>query len=70
MGPVVTREALERIVGYIDARACAKARTLVTDGRGLKVPGHEDGFFLGGTLFDHVTPDDDASTRRRSSARC
>jgi hypothetical protein len=43
--------------------------TLVVDGRGLKVPGHEEGFFTGGTLFDHVTPRC-ASTRKRFSARC
>ncbi|SDD17565.1 CoA-acylating methylmalonate-semialdehyde dehydrogenase [Paraburkholderia lycopersici] len=56
MGPVVTRQALERIEGYIAAGA-EEGATLVVDGRGLKVPGFEDGFFTGGTLFDHVTPD-------------
>jgi malonate-semialdehyde dehydrogenase (acetylating) / methylmalonate-semialdehyde dehydrogenase len=56
MGPVVTRAALERISGHIDAGVRAGAR-LVVDGRGLKVPGYEGGFFLGGTLFDHVRPD-------------
>jgi malonate-semialdehyde dehydrogenase (acetylating) / methylmalonate-semialdehyde dehydrogenase len=55
MGPVVTRQALERISSYIDAGVREGAQ-LVTDGRGLKVPGHESGFFLGGTLFDHVQP--------------
>jgi malonate-semialdehyde dehydrogenase (acetylating) / methylmalonate-semialdehyde dehydrogenase len=55
MGPVVTRDALTRIVGYIDA-GVGEGATLVTDGRAIKVPGHEGGFFLGGTLFDHVTP--------------
>ncbi|MFX1733745.1 CoA-acylating methylmalonate-semialdehyde dehydrogenase [Paraburkholderia sp. A1RI_3L] len=55
MGPVVTREALQRIEGYIGLGVEEGAK-LVVDGRGLKVPGHEDGFFTGGTLFDHVTP--------------
>jgi len=53
MGPVVTRQALERIAGYIDIGVREGAQ-LVTDGRSLKVPGYEGGFFLGGTLFDHV----------------
>ena len=55
MGPIVTREALARIEGYIDV-GVAEGAELVVDGRGVKVPGHEDGFFTGGTLFDHVTP--------------
>ncbi len=56
MGPIVTRAALERITGYIEEGIRAGAR-LVVDGRGHRVPGHEGGFWLGGTLFDHVTPD-------------
>ncbi len=56
MGPLVTRQHVERIRGYIDAGITEGAR-LVVDGRGLSVPGHEKGFFLGGTLFDHVTRD-------------
>jgi malonate-semialdehyde dehydrogenase (acetylating)/methylmalonate-semialdehyde dehydrogenase len=55
MGPVVTREALQRIEGYIDV-GVGEGASLVVDGRGLRVPGYEDGFFTGGTLFDHVTP--------------
>jgi malonate-semialdehyde dehydrogenase (acetylating)/methylmalonate-semialdehyde dehydrogenase len=55
MGPVVTREALERIHGYIEAGVREGARLLV-DGRGLEVPGRASGFFVGGTLFDHVQP--------------
>jgi len=55
MGPVVTREALERIEGYI-ALGVQEGATLLVDGRGCKVSGHERGFFTGGTLFDHVTP--------------
>ncbi|WP_321889522.1 CoA-acylating methylmalonate-semialdehyde dehydrogenase [Paraburkholderia bannensis] len=56
MGPIVTRQALERIEGYI-ASGVEEGATLVVDGRGLKVPGHEEGFFTGGTLFDNVTPE-------------
>ncbi|HET7865890.1 MAG TPA: CoA-acylating methylmalonate-semialdehyde dehydrogenase, partial [Burkholderiaceae bacterium] len=55
MGPIVTRQALERIEGYI-ALGVQEGATLVVDGRGHKVPGLEGGFFTGGTLIDHVTP--------------
>ncbi len=55
MGPVVTREALERIESCIDVGVREGAQ-LVVDGRQLKVAGHEKGFFTGGTLFDHVLP--------------
>ncbi len=55
MGPIVTKEARDRIEGYI-ATGVAEGATLVVDGRGLVVPGHEQGFFTGGTLFDHATP--------------
>ncbi|WP_028311695.1 CoA-acylating methylmalonate-semialdehyde dehydrogenase [Derxia gummosa] len=56
MGPIVAKAALERIEGYIGL-GVDEGATLVVDGRGLKVKGHEQGFFTGGTLFDHVTPD-------------
>lgn len=56
MGPLVTRQHLERVLGYVDA-GIAEGADLVADGRDLRVPGHEDGFFLGPTLFDRVTPD-------------
>jgi malonate-semialdehyde dehydrogenase (acetylating)/methylmalonate-semialdehyde dehydrogenase len=55
MGPIVTQQARERIEGYIDIGVKEGAK-LIVDGRGLKVPGHDKGFFTGGTLFDHVTP--------------
>ncbi|MES2183770.1 MAG: CoA-acylating methylmalonate-semialdehyde dehydrogenase [Pseudomonadota bacterium] len=55
MGPIVTRQALERIENYIGI-GVEEGATLVVDGRGHQVPGHEEGFFTGGTLFDHVTP--------------
>ncbi|MBX3626698.1 MAG: CoA-acylating methylmalonate-semialdehyde dehydrogenase [Rhizobacter sp.] len=56
MGPIVTREAQQRIAGYIEHGVTEGAK-LVVDGRGFTVPGHEQGFWLGGTLFDHVTPE-------------
>jgi len=56
MGPIVTRAALERISGYIEAGVLEGA-TLLHDGRGFKSEEHPDGFWLGGTLFDHVTTD-------------
>ncbi|HEX6705116.1 MAG TPA: CoA-acylating methylmalonate-semialdehyde dehydrogenase [Albitalea sp.] len=55
MGPIVTKQALERIEGYIGV-GVEEGATLVVDGRGHRVAGHEEGFFTGGTLFDHVTP--------------
>jgi len=54
MGPIVTKQALERIEGYI-ALGVEEGAKLVVDGRGFKVPGLEAGFFTGGTLIDHVT---------------
>ena len=56
MGPLVTRAHLERVSGYIDAGVVEGAK-LVVDGRNLRLQGYEDGFFIGGTLFDDVTPD-------------
>jgi malonate-semialdehyde dehydrogenase (acetylating)/methylmalonate-semialdehyde dehydrogenase len=56
MGPIVTRQALQRIEGYI-AAGVEEGASLIVDGRKLKVPGHEGGFFTGGTLFDHVKPE-------------
>jgi malonate-semialdehyde dehydrogenase (acetylating)/methylmalonate-semialdehyde dehydrogenase len=56
MGPLVTREHLNKVRGYID-QGVTEGATLVVDGRGFKMtrPGFENGFFLGGSLFDHVT---------------
>ncbi len=54
MGPLVTRTHLDKVSGYI-ARGVEEGAKLVVDGRGLSVPGCEDGFFLGGCLFDNVT---------------
>lgn len=55
MGPLVTREHLERVRGYVE-RGLAEGATLVVDGRNIHVPGGERGFFLGPCLFDHVNP--------------
>ncbi|MBD5804377.1 Methylmalonate-semialdehyde dehydrogenase [Azoarcus sp. Aa7] len=55
MGPLVTGPHRDRVKSYIDLGA-EEGAMLVVDGRTLKAPGHEKGFFLGGTLFDHVQP--------------
>jgi malonate-semialdehyde dehydrogenase (acetylating)/methylmalonate-semialdehyde dehydrogenase len=55
-GPLVTKEALERVRGYIDIGVKEGAK-LVVDGRDFRMQGHEGGYFIGGSLFDHVTPD-------------
>ncbi|KOX26944.1 MULTISPECIES: CoA-acylating methylmalonate-semialdehyde dehydrogenase [unclassified Streptomyces] len=55
-GPLVSRDALERVTRYVDT-GVAEGAELVVDGRGFTLPGHEDGFFAGATLFDRVTPD-------------
>jgi malonate-semialdehyde dehydrogenase (acetylating)/methylmalonate-semialdehyde dehydrogenase len=55
MGPLVTRAHFEKVKGYVD-QGVAEGATLVVDGRGVKVAGHEDGYFLGACLFDHVKP--------------
>ncbi|MBR7523496.1 CoA-acylating methylmalonate-semialdehyde dehydrogenase [Pseudomonas juntendi] len=56
MGPLVTAAARDKVVGYIDEGVAAGAE-LVVDGRGFRVAGNEDGYFVGGTLFDKVTPE-------------
>ncbi|WP_409289655.1 CoA-acylating methylmalonate-semialdehyde dehydrogenase [Pseudomonas sp. KCJK8927] len=56
MGPLVTAAARDKVVGYIDDGVAAGAK-LVVDGRGYRVSGNEDGYFVGGTLFDNVTPE-------------
>ncbi len=55
MGPLVTAAHRERVAGYV-ATGIAEGAHLLVDGRGLSVPGSEMGFFLGGCLFDRVTP--------------
>lgn len=55
MGPLVTRAHYDKVKRYVDAGVAEGAR-LVVDGRGLRVPGAENGFFLGGCLFDQIKP--------------
>ncbi|WP_213880731.1 CoA-acylating methylmalonate-semialdehyde dehydrogenase [Pseudomonas sp. dw_358] len=54
MGPVITAQHKAKVEGYID-QGVAEGATLRVDGRGLSVPGAEEGFFVGATLFDNVT---------------
>ncbi|WP_426662040.1 CoA-acylating methylmalonate-semialdehyde dehydrogenase [Rhodanobacter aciditrophus] len=56
MGPLITAQHRDKVAGYIGDGIAAGAE-LVVDGRGCSVPGREHGYFLGGTLFDRVTPD-------------
>jgi malonate-semialdehyde dehydrogenase (acetylating)/methylmalonate-semialdehyde dehydrogenase len=55
-GPLVTKDALNRVTGYIN-EGVEEGAELLVDGRGFKMQGYEDGFFIGGTLFDNVKPD-------------
>jgi malonate-semialdehyde dehydrogenase (acetylating)/methylmalonate-semialdehyde dehydrogenase len=55
MGPVITAAARDRIVGLIGSGE-QQGATLAVDGRGLRVAGHEDGFWVGPTVIDAVTP--------------
>ncbi|TIO66657.1 MAG: aldehyde dehydrogenase family protein, partial [Mesorhizobium sp.] len=55
-GPLVTRQALERVKGYVDIGVKEGAK-LVVDGRGFKMQGYENGYYMGGCLFDNVTPE-------------
>ncbi len=62
MGPVITAAAKEKISGLIDSGVAAGAE-LVVDGRNLSLQGYENGYFLGGSLFDKVTTDMDIYTQ-------
>jgi len=55
MGPLVTQAHFDKVTGYVE-QGIKEGATLVVDGRGIRVPGHEHGFFLGACLFDHVKP--------------
>jgi len=55
-GPLVTREARERVHSYIEI-GIQEGAQLVVDGRGFKLKGYENGFYTGGSLFDRVTPE-------------
>ncbi|GGE45116.1 CoA-acylating methylmalonate-semialdehyde dehydrogenase [Actibacterium pelagium] len=57
-GPVITAAAKERITGLIDS-GVAQGADLKIDGRGFSLQGYEDGYFIGPSLFDNVTPDMD-----------
>ena len=54
MGPLVTKQHLEKVKGYVDLGVKEGAK-LVLDGRDLKLQGYENGFYIGGCLFDNVT---------------
>jgi malonate-semialdehyde dehydrogenase (acetylating) / methylmalonate-semialdehyde dehydrogenase len=56
MGPLVTKQHLDKVRGYVDAGE-SEGALLIADGRDFVVDGHEDGYFLGPTLFDNVRPD-------------
>ncbi len=56
MGPLVTKQHLEKVKGYVDL-GVEEGAELVLDGRDLKLQGYENGFYIGGCLFDHVTTD-------------
>lgn len=56
MGPLITKAHRDKVASYID-QGEAEGASLVVDGRGLSLQGYENGYFLGGSLFDHVTPD-------------
>ncbi|MEM9221812.1 MAG: CoA-acylating methylmalonate-semialdehyde dehydrogenase [Pseudomonadota bacterium] len=55
-GPLVTRGALDRVRRYVDT-GLEEGASLVVDGRGFKMQGYEDGFYMGACLFDHVKPE-------------
>ena len=56
MGPLVTKEHLEKVKGYVDLGVQEGAK-LVVDGRNIKLQGYENGYYIGGCLFDHVKKD-------------
>jgi malonate-semialdehyde dehydrogenase (acetylating) / methylmalonate-semialdehyde dehydrogenase len=55
-GPLVTKAHLEKVKGYVDI-GLAEGATLAVDGRSFSMQGYENGFYMGGCLFDHVTTD-------------
>ncbi|HZQ00491.1 MAG TPA: CoA-acylating methylmalonate-semialdehyde dehydrogenase [Reyranella sp.] len=55
MGPLITRQHRDKVMGYVD-QGVKEGAKLVVDGRGLKLQGYENGNFMGGCLFDNVTP--------------
>jgi malonate-semialdehyde dehydrogenase (acetylating)/methylmalonate-semialdehyde dehydrogenase len=56
MGPLITKEHLEKVKSYVDLGIKEGAK-LIVDGRHFKMKDHEEGYFMGGCLFTDVTPD-------------
>ena len=56
MGPLISKQHLDKVSGYVDS-GVEEGAELVVDGRGLSLQGYENGYFIGGCLFDRVTPD-------------
>jgi len=56
MGPVITKAHQQKVKGYID-QGVKEGAKLIVDGRDFSLQGYEEGYFVGGTLFDHVTSD-------------
>jgi malonate-semialdehyde dehydrogenase (acetylating)/methylmalonate-semialdehyde dehydrogenase len=54
MGPLVTKDHFDKVMGYID-KGVQEGADLVLDGRDLKLQGYENGYFMGGSIFDRVT---------------
>ncbi|MFX1561917.1 MAG: CoA-acylating methylmalonate-semialdehyde dehydrogenase [Promethearchaeota archaeon] len=55
MGPLASKAGMERVLGYIE-KGVKEGGKLLLDGRGIKVPGYPNGYFIGPTIFDNVTP--------------
>ena len=53
MGPLITKEHLEKVKGYVDI-GLKEGASLIVDGRNIKLQGYEKGFYMGGCLFDNV----------------
>ena len=56
MGPLNTKQHYDKVMSYID-KGVQEGADLVVDGRGLKLQGYENGYFMGGSIFDRVTSD-------------
>lgn len=56
MGPLVSKEHREKVISYINS-GLEQGADLVVDGREIQIPGYENGYFVGGTLFDNVSPE-------------
>ncbi|MGY3413716.1 acyl-CoA reductase-like NAD-dependent aldehyde dehydrogenase [Bradyrhizobium sp. GM5.1] len=69
MGPLVTKQHLDKVRGYIDAGVDEGAK-LIVDGRDFHRQGYEKGYFIGGSLFDRATTDMKIYRAKRSSDRC